>query len=164
MSCSVDEDHGYGRQWRWWFWSWSYRWWWWWWWWGSVSRVESTLLARGQDIALQRRATAVHDDHRNVRDNDDHYDISIWEWVKAGSTAPLSASGIHHSNDSKHRHHNSDNQMIVVIMIMVMQTTMLTGDGHDDSFPMMIMWILLWRCYLLLWRCYLLFWNVICCY
>ena len=23
----------------------------------------------------------------------------------------------------------------MVIMIMVMQTTMLTGDGHDDSFP-----------------------------
>jgi hypothetical protein len=57
---------------------------------------------------------------------------------------------------------------IVVIMIMVMQTTMLTGDGHDDSFPdddnvdlvmkmllvVMKMLLVVVKCYLLLLRCY----------
>ena len=72
---------------------------------------------------------------------------------------------------------------IVVIMIMVMQTTMLTGDGHDDSFPdddnvdlvmkmllvVMKMLLVVVKCYLLLLRCYChcycrCYENVICCY
>ena len=75
----------------------------------------------------------------------------------------------------------------MVIMIMVMQTTMLTGDGHDDSFPdddnvdlvmkmlpvVMKMLLVVVKCYLLLLRCYChcycncyyrCYENVICCY